>query len=342
MNYKKFQKHLLKWYGNSARKLPWRETKDPYKIWVSEIMLQQTQVDTVIDYYKRWIKTFPTVEQLAGAPESTALKHWAGLGYYRRARMLHAGAKRVTEAYQGKVPSEVPELLKIPGIGRYTAGAISSIAFEKRAPIVDGNVMRILTRLLAIKDDIGASATQKKLWQIAEDILPDKNIGDFNQAMMELGATVCFPTSPKCGICPVSAECAALAMNKQTDFPVRKERTKLESIRNYALVLRQKGKVLIQKQANHERWGGLWMFPFWEKKKDMQTLTGNETTKKFMSIQHGYTKYKITLDVYENEIKEQVSVKENETKWVTPKQLNKYALPAPHKRIMKELQKQYG
>lgn len=343
LNATNLQKSLLTWYRNHARDLPWRRTKDPYKIWVSEIMLQQTQVDTVIPYYDRWLKRFPTIESLAKASLSDVMKLWAGLGYYRRARMLHEGAKQV-QKLGGRLPSAVNELIKLPGIGRYTAGAIASIAFEQRAPIVDGNVIRILSRIYAIHSDIGKLDTVKKLWQIAEEVLPDKYIGDFNQSMMELGATVCLPENPKCGVCPVEALCQAHALGKATFFPVNKNKTKLEKIKTAALVLRQNGKVLIQKQAEKERWGGLWMFPHWKDKKsmvhDMKKFGLNLKPK--MKVRHGFTKYLVTLEVFQSEkIKgksERIKLSDNH-KWIDVNRLSDYAMPSPHQKIAAEILK---
>lgn len=340
MNYSTFQKKLLAWYGKNARELPWRESKDPYRIWVSEIMLQQTQVDTVIPYYKKWLKSFPTLEKLAAAPEDRVMEHWAGLGYYRRARMLHQGARYVRDELGGKIPRTPEDLMKIPGIGKYTAGAIASIAFEAKAPILDGNVIRILTRLNAIEDDTALGSTLKKLWQIAEEALPAKNRGDFNQAMMELGATVCLPQNPQCGKCPVSELCQAHAQGREKDFPLKSNRIKLEAIRNYALVLSRKGRFLFQRQHSHERWGGLWMLPFWENKKSMLAAAGKIKPVKFMTLQHGYTRYKITLNVYKYDCGQNekvLAVRDKEILWATPKEIEKLPLPSPHKRITREL-----
>ena len=186
------------------RALPWRKTKNPYAIWISEIMLQQTQVNTVVPYYERWMKKFPTVQSLAGASLTEVLKAWEGLGYYRRARNLHETAKTVCEKFGGKFPDSKEELLKLPGIGRYTAGAVSSIAFGNPDPVLDGNVKRVLARILALRDPVDTGRGEKKLWKTAENwVKESKSPGDFNQALMELGALVCLPEKPQCGVCPV-------------------------------------------------------------------------------------------------------------------------------------------
>ncbi|HSG04908.1 MAG TPA: A/G-specific adenine glycosylase, partial [Nitrospiria bacterium] len=197
------RKHLLAWYRKSRRDLPWRRTRDPYHILVSEIMLQQTQVDTVIPYYHRFLKAFPTVSKLSRAPERKVLKLWEGLGYYSRARNLHRAAKEVHSGFEGKVPDTLEKLESLPGIGRYTAGAVASIAFDRRTPIVDGNVKRVLCRLFAIEDDPAATSVKNRLWELAESLVPGKSPGDFNQALMEFGATLCRPRNPSCGECPV-------------------------------------------------------------------------------------------------------------------------------------------
>ncbi|HEY5946784.1 MAG TPA: A/G-specific adenine glycosylase, partial [Kofleriaceae bacterium] len=211
-------------YKRDRRDLPWRRTRDPYAIWVSEIMLQQTRVQTVIPYWERWMARFPTVTALAAAPLDDVLAAWAGLGYYSRARNLHAGAQAVTSAFAGALPRRASELRAVPGIGPYTAGAIASIAYGERAPLVDGNVARVLARVFAMRDDIKSSAGQKALWQRAGELmaaLPDDHApGDLNQGLMELGATLCSPTSPRCLLCPLAASCEAARTGRQDELPV--------------------------------------------------------------------------------------------------------------------------
>jgi len=336
-----FQKKLLKWYHRNARDLPWRLTRDPYKIWVSEIMLQQTQVVTVLDYYKKWVKRFPTVQSLAKSPLSRVLHAWAGLGYYRRARMLHEGAKTVCKNYGGKLPSTAEELIKLPGIGRYTAGAIASIAFDQKAPVLDGNVMRILTRLFAMRQDITKPKTVSRLWQIAENVLPDKGCGDFNQAMMELGAIICLPDNPKCPACPVRTICLARQSGKERNFPVRKQRERIQKLNSAALVWIINGKLLLQKQSKEGRWGGLWMFPHWQSKTNMLKAISAKSSdlKKLMTLHHSYTKYRIRLDVYRllKSAKPSYNTSIHSNKWVRQKDLKKYGFPAPHKLIARSL-----
>lgn len=339
-----FQKNLLTWYQKNARKLPWRDTKDPYSIWVSEIMLQQTQVQTVIPYYKRWLERFPTVQDLAAAPLPDVLKYWAGLGYYRRARMLHEGAKTVVEQFKGVLPNTPEALLKIPGIGRYTAGAIASIAFENKTPVLDGNVIRILTRIHTIKDDAGSPKTIAALWDLAGSLLPEKSFGDFNQALMELGATVCFPKNPACTVCPVISSCKAAGKNPER-YPVKHKKEIMESLETASLLLKQKGKYLVRRQPETGRWGGLWMFPHWPDKNTMLESTGlkeKQLTPR-LTVKHGFTKYRINLNVYETEnrirkngLKVSDSAESSE-RWCSPKELKELAMPSPHQKIVREL-----
>lgn len=336
-----FQKSLLGWYKKNARDLPWRHTRDPYSIWVSEIMLQQTQVKTVIPYYNRWIKKFPTVESLAIASQDEVLKSWAGLGYYRRARMLHDGAKYVVEKFNGTLPSQAEALLKIPGIGKYTAGAIASIAFDQPAPILDGNVIRILTRIFAIRSDTSAAKTLQKLWKISTSLVPKKNPGDFNQAMMELGATICFPSQPDCAHCPVSKKCSAHSMGKETSFPVNSKKEKLSKLHHTALVIKHAGQILMQKQSSKSRWGGLWMFPFWEDSGRMKEETNFDTAKQkpLLKIRHGFTRYLIDLHVHTVSLKNKTPEWINRTnrKWIPLQKLSALALPSPHQKIRREV-----
>ncbi len=350
-----FQKNLLAWYKKNARQLPWRQTKNPYAIWVSEIMLQQTQVKTVIPYYERWLKRFPTLKHLAEADLHDVLRQWAGLGYYRRARMLHQAAQYIQKNFNGKIPPTAQELQKIPGIGRYTAGAIASIAYDEKVPILDGNVIRILTRIFAIADDIGSAKTIKKLWVFAEKILPHKNLGDFNQALMELGATVCLPQNPACLLCPVSSLCKAGKKDPEI-FPVKKQKEILEKLETAALILRKNGMILLQRQAEKERWGGLWMFPHWKNKKSLleEMRLREEDLLHKMTVKHGFTKYLIQLNVYECKRratgekspmtlnlklspKSPVPGHRSNQRWVTIKDLSRFAFPAPHQKIVKAL-----
>lgn len=253
---------LLSWYRKNRRRLPWREKVSPYRTWVSEIMLQQTTVGTVIPYYERFLKAFPTAAALARASEPRVLRLWAGLGYYSRARNLRAAARKVVAEHGGAFPSSFDAVLALPGVGRYTAGAILSIAFEKPYPVVDGNVMRVLARLYALKGDIKKARTQKKMWALAGKLMPSKNCGDWNQALMELGATVCRPEGPNCAACPAARLCKAKALGLQDALPVSgadREPVKL----SWTLLWAEKdGSVLLWKRGEDERFlPGHWGLP---------------------------------------------------------------------------------
>ena len=244
----KLQRQLFGWYKENARDLPWRRTKDPYAIWVSEIMLQQTRVETVIPYYLRWLTDFPTIKSLAETEENQVLKAWEGLGYYSRARNLHAAARLVLENHQGKLPADQSALLELPGIGRYTAGAILSIAFDQPAPILDGNLKRVFTRVFNIQTPIQTSATEKVLWEIAEELVPALNPGDFNQSLMELGALICQPKTPHCARCPVALDCRSHQLGNQEQLPVRKEKSPLPHLQVTAAVITKENQVLLAKR----------------------------------------------------------------------------------------------
>ncbi len=253
---------LLNWYRAARRDLPWRRRQDdPYAVWVSEIMLQQTQVSTVIPYYLRWMERFPTVEALAGVPLEEVLGAWAGLGYYARARNLHAAARQVVERHCGRVPDDPAELAELPGIGRYTAGAILSIAYNRSAPILDANVTRVLCRVFAVDGDPKAGPNQERLWKLAEELIPAGNARDFNQALMELGALVCTPADPACERCPLLPVCAAGNSPDPTAWPqIPPGKRTVREVHASAIVTRGRNLLLIQRPA-HGLWGGLWEFP---------------------------------------------------------------------------------
>lgn len=336
----KLRTSLLRWYSRHKRDLPWRHTRDPYKIWVSEIMLQQTQVATVIPYYTRWLKAFPSLAALARAPLSEAMELWAGLGYYRRVRMLHQAAIYVQKELRGQIPESAEGLRKLPGIGRYTAGAIASIAWNEKTPVLDGNVIRILTRIFAIAQDVGRPATLEKLWSLAASLLTDKRSGDLNQSLMELGATVCFPLTPQCPHCPVKKFCAALRKGTPLAYPVRSRKERQEKLTMATLVLRDsQNKVWLEKQAAQARWGGLWMFPYWRSKREMRAALPPSHPRLVRSgtVQHAFTKYKITLEVFGMVCNKSFFSKRTDGKWFALADLAKVALPSPHRKIAQRL-----
>ncbi|MEL7237613.1 MAG: A/G-specific adenine glycosylase [Planctomycetota bacterium] len=257
-----FQTQLLDWYDRHKRDLPWRGSGlSPYHALVSEAMLQQTQVAAVIDYFNRFVAELPTVQDLADAPEQTVLRLWQGLGYYRRARHLHAAAKTVVDDFDGEVPSTVDELLRLPGVGRYSAGAIASIAFDVPAPILDGNVMRVLCRIESIKSDPRETKTQKRLWSLAEQVVPRERAGDFNSGLMELGALCCTPRTPQCLICPVRDHCKAQADGLQDEIPPVKKKVATPTVRRTVWrIENDRGEFLVEQRPATGRWAGMWQF----------------------------------------------------------------------------------
>lgn len=259
-----FAQQLLLWYDQQGRKtLPWRQEITPYRVWVSEIMLQQTQVKTVIPYFTRFITRFPTIQTLANAKEDEVLNLWTGLGYYARARNLQRAAQHITTRCQGKFPETLEKLEALPGIGRSTAGAILAIAFQKKATILDGNVKRVLTRFHTISGRLGQTQITKQLWEIAEKHTPEKRVADYTQAIMDLGATLCTRTKPLCSLCPMSTECQAYQQNRQAEFPTVKPSKKLPiRVTNFLIFYdKKRNQVLLEKRPPVGIWGGLWSFP---------------------------------------------------------------------------------
>lgn len=258
----RIRRKLLAWYDAYRRDLPWRNTSDPYAIWLSETMLQQTQVATVIPYYDRFLRRYPTVDCLAAAPLDDVLHLWAGLGYYSRARNLHRAAIEITNRYNGQLPDSVESLRTLPGVGRYTAGAVASIAFDRPAPVVDGNVARVLARLFEINENIRSPAGDRSIWAHAESLLAKKRPGDFNQALMELGATVCRPgDAAQCLTCPLRSECGAATSDTVGHYPVRKKKTPVKKETHVVLVVDRAGRRLYRRRAADGLWGGLWELP---------------------------------------------------------------------------------
>ncbi|MCP3775730.1 A/G-specific adenine glycosylase [Paenibacillus sp. MZ04-78.2] len=260
-----FSTELLSWYRRHKRDLPWRRSRNPYHIWVSEIMLQQTRVDTVIPYFNRFMDKFPTVAALAEAPEGEVLKAWEGLGYYSRARNLQSAVREVKERYGGVVPDTKEEVSSLKGVGPYTTGAILSIAYNKPEPAVDGNVMRVLSRYFLIEDDIMKGSTRVSMEKLAQELIPEGAAGDFNQALMELGALVCTPKSPSCLTCPVMAHCAGRAAGMEESLPVKTKAKPPRPERRYAVVIEgaaeHAGRVLIRQRPAEGLLARLWELP---------------------------------------------------------------------------------
>lgn len=253
---------LLPWYDRVKRDMPWRHTCDPYAIWLSETMLQQTQVDTVKPYYRRFLQKFPTVQALAAAPLQEVLTLWSGLGYYRRARNLHAAAQQIVARHAGIIPQTVTELQELSGVGRYTAGAVASIAYGVRTPVVDGNVIRVLSRVLNIQDDVAKPSVINMLWELTSQLMPADRPGDYNQSLMELGATVCVPKNPACLLCPLAEICQAKQQGVQEERPVKSAKKAPIIEQLMVLVVRNsKGQVLLFQRPAEVKWGELWEFP---------------------------------------------------------------------------------
>ncbi|HEX6835169.1 MAG TPA: A/G-specific adenine glycosylase [Polyangia bacterium] len=274
---------LVAWFRRGHRDMPWRRTRDPYAVWVSEIMLQQTRVETVTPYFERWMRRFPTVGALAEAPLDDVLSQWAGLGYYARARNLHAAARDVVAGYGGAFPSTVAGLRELRGIGDYTAGAIASIAFGEAAPIVDGNVVRVLARVDALDGAADDPALKKRVWQRAAELVAcdgGGDPGDFNQAMMELGATVCTPSSPGCSRCPLVASCAARAADAAAAYPAPKTKKAPRVVDAVAVLVERDGKLLLVRRPPTGLWGGLWEPPWQPLRPTGKGATGKGATGK--------------------------------------------------------------
>ena len=342
-----FRRRLVTWYAKHKRDLPWRVSQDPYRVWLSEVMLQQTTVAAVKPYFERFVAQFPTVDKLAGADETQVLRLWEGLGYYRRARGLYAAAKQIVAEHDGKFPRNVATLQTLPGIGRYTAGAIASIAFNERAPILEANTIRLLARLLAYPDDPTRSTGQKLLWTTAEDILPRSKVAQFNQALMELGALVCTPVNPQCSECPVSAHCAAFQLNLQSEIPKQAPKQKLSDLREAAVVVAKNGHVLVRQCGITERWAGLWDFPRFEITSEVPLFVRDELIAKvreqtgitaepgglLVTIKHGVTRYRITLDCYTAMFKSGRIRVGNNIRWIRRSELRELPLSTTGRKL---------
>jgi A/G-specific adenine glycosylase len=252
---------LLGWYRKNRRDLPWRRTDDPYAIWISEAMLQQTRVETVIPYWERFLERFPNVETLADADADDVLGAWAGLGYYSRARNLQKAAQVVVDEHGGGLPDTAEGLRALPGIGRYTAGAVASIAFDRPEPVVDGNVERVLARLLDIREDVKQPAVKERIWEVAGELARGPNPGDLNQALMELGATVCLPKAPRCGVCPLAKPCAARLAGDPETLPVKRRARAPRPVAAAAGLLLRRGRALAVRRPPKGLLGGLWELP---------------------------------------------------------------------------------
>lgn len=302
-----FQTRVLKWYDAYGRKdLPWHLNRDTYRVWVSEIMLQQTQVSTVIDYFNNFMARFPTLHSLATADTDDVLAHWSGLGYYARARNLHKAAQQVVEVHKGEFPVGVEGLTTLPGIGRSTAGAIASVTQGMRAPILDGNVKRVLTRCFAVEGHPSKAAVDKVLWKLADQLTPTKRVAEYTQVIMDLGATVCTRSKPKCNECPIQSHCIAYAQGEPTRYPTPKAKGPKKETRhkNFFVVTTSTGELLLERRHSSGIWGGLWCFP--EAEVDQTDLVINPLSihideSNFSALEekrHTFSHYHLMMSIY--------------------------------------------
>tara|TARA_B110000037_G_C17110284_1_gene501569 strand:+ start:414 stop:1454 length:1041 start_codon:yes stop_codon:yes gene_type:complete len=336
---------LIPWQKKFGRNnLPWQSSKNPYLIWVSEIMLQQTQVKTVIPYYRKFIQKFPDVNTLAIADTDDVMKLWSGLGYYARARNLHESAKIIKSKFHGQFPEKLADLLSLPGIGRSSAGAISSFAFNQKTPILDGNVKRVFTRVYGIKAWAGIGAVEKKLWVIAERNLPENKFGKYNQALMDLGATICTKKDPVCSECPINKSCKSFLYKWADIIPASKPKKEKLTEVSYFYIFQYKSKFLFIKKPKKGVWGGLWSFlEFKEELNIKQWVSKNLNINNFKILQNGvmtsvFTHYKLQMYYQHIEVKDLKSKKTIfEGSWHDKDEIEDGAYPAPVKKILKKL-----
>lgn len=337
----------MQWYKKHARDLPWRRTNDPYRIWISEIMLQQTTVAAVVPYFERFLTRFPAVADLARAEESEVLKLWEGLGYYSRARNIHKAARIVVQQYEGVFPLTLAELQGLPGIGRYTAGAIASFAYDQRAPIVEANTLRLYSRLLGYDGDPRSKEGQLILWEFAKAVLPKAQPGRFNQALMELGASICSPKDPECDACPVSEYCRAFRDQTQATIPRLAKRAEITPVTEASIAVRKDRKYLLRRRPAGERWAGLWDFVRFELPEPDATgieaaireRTGLkvELGPQLAEWKHGVTRYRITLKCYAADAVSGTLKSDEEWAWVKAVQFHEYAFSVTGRKFAKLL-----
>ncbi len=348
-----FRQDLLDWYDDHKRSMPWRDTNDPYRIWVSEIMLQQTRVDTVRDYYPHFLEAFPTVEALAAADRDAVLKQWEGLGFYARARHLHDAAQTVVEEHDGTVPDTMDAISDLKGIGPYTAAAVLSIAYDRPHAVLDGNVTRVLSRVFAVDEDSTTTATQRELRRLANDLLAPERPGDFNQAMMELGALVCTPSTPLCDRCPLQDVCRAHDASAEEDYPVTPDSEPVPHHDIAVGLVFDDDHLLIQRRPDDGLLGGLWEFPGGKQEdgESMETACRRELKEElgidvevedlFYTLSHAYSHFKITLHAFRCHIDSGTpTAREDQPfRWVALDDLDEYAFPRANRRLIEELER---
>jgi A/G-specific adenine glycosylase len=345
------QRVLLRWFRSNARDVPWRRTRDPYRIWVSEILLQQTRFETARDYYVRFVKALPRLPALAAASEDAVLKLWEGLGYYGRARNLLNAARIIQDERGGRFPESAKEWGELPGIGRYTAGAIASIALGEPVPVLDGNVKRVLARIFRVRRVIDTTATVKMLWGLAEALIPRESPGDFNQALMELGARVCLPGRPRCSVCPAAGLCEARARGEEGRLPIHRRKKPIPHREVVAAFIQSGGRYLLARRPAAGMLGGLWEFPGGAVKPGespaaalrrklradlgIRVQVGREVG----SVNHAFTHFSMTLHLHVCKISggRPVARRYTDVKWVYRSDFDRYALPAADRKLFSRI-----
>jgi A/G-specific adenine glycosylase len=338
-----FAPRLIAWQLSHGRHgLPWQGTHDPYPIWLSEIMLQQTQVETVIPYYTRFLARFPDIAALAIAPDDSVMAHWAGLGYYSRARNLHAAAKRIASAHRGRFPQQIDAILELPGIGRSTAAAIAAFAYGQRHAILDGNVKRVLARVFGIDGWPGEKAVENRLWELAEALLPEADIRAYTQGLMDLGATLCTRARPHCGACPFSDDCLANRQGRQSELPGARPKKALPERATAMLILRHGGEILLEKRPAPGIWGGLWSLPECPADADpiraaasLGYCTG-EIGKRPACV-HTFTHFRLYIQPWLLQVERPAIAGEPGRLWLALDDLDGAALPTPVRRILESM-----
>ena len=344
-----FRTALIDWYNQNKRDLPWRKTKDPYAIWVSEVMLQQTKVETVIDYYNKFMRNYPTIFHLAEAEEQEVLKDWEGLGYYSRARNLHNAVKEVVETYDGVVPNDAKKLAELKGIGPYTKGAIMSIAFNEPEPAVDGNVMRVLARILLIDDNILDQKTRRRFEVIVRELISKENPSAFNQGLMELGALICIPRSPRCEQCPVKAYCRAYKNGMERVLPIRKTKTKQKTKKYVSVCLYdEEGKVAIEQRGSEGLLANMWQLPMIEKdavkKRPLVEIFQEKydleitITKKLGNVKHVFSHLIWEIVVHEAKVEGIMSDPFNGLLFVHKTELEQFPIATAHQKVVQYIE----
>jgi A/G-specific adenine glycosylase len=346
---------LLRWYDCAARDLPWRQEKDPYRIWVSEVMLQQTRVEAVKPYYERWVGRYPTAASLAESSEDEVLQYWQGLGYYSRARNLLRGVQEVCSRYGGKIPDNKPEIESLSGIGDYTAGAILSIAYGKREPAIDGNVLRVFSRLFCIYDEISQTAVKNRIRELVQQFLPSDRPGDFNQALMDLGAMLCIPGQPRCSACPLSTHCLAFQQQAQGEVPVKKRKTKPKLVTLAAAIVQRGDAFLLCRRPGRGILAGMWEFPTVELPDNgvvtdllpgyLRTVSGISTVvkEKLLALNHVFSHRQWDISFYRCGLfanPEQVVEDCDNCRWLNVSEWEGICFAGPHRQMAKYLMEQ--